>query len=191
MSERICSIDSCERPHKAKGLCDTHYNRRRRDADLYAAYHQKWPTLEAAFLAHLTPGTNDCILWTGSQVGQGYGRVNGGGLSAYAHRYAWERANGPILHDLEIDHTCRIHLCVNVEHLRLATHKQNHENRVSTSATSKSGVRGVQWNKQHGKWHVEVKHNQKKYFGGLFTDLSEAAAAAAALRAQLFTHSLN
>lgn len=34
MSQRICSVDGCERPHDSKGLCGTHANRLRRGLPL-------------------------------------------------------------------------------------------------------------------------------------------------------------
>lgn len=34
MTDRICSVEGCERPHSARGLCNTHYCRLTRNGDL-------------------------------------------------------------------------------------------------------------------------------------------------------------
>ncbi|ABD58564.1 hypothetical protein PBI_PIPEFISH_67 [Mycobacterium phage Pipefish] len=43
------------------------------------------------------------------------------------------------------------------------------------SSRSKSGVRGVSWNRQFQKWHVRVKIDGKYGSFGLYADLDEAA----------------
>lgn len=69
-----------------------------------------------------------CILWTGSIVNFGYGQIGAGGRKGgvrYAHRVAWELANGPIPDRLFVLHRCDVPSCVNVEHLFLGTHADN------------------------------------------------------------------
>jgi hypothetical protein len=76
---------------------------------------------------------NGCHEWTGSCVkslaGHGYGQCWFDNRRWFTHRFFWEQANGPVPDGLEIDHKCRNKLCVNVEHLRVATHKENMNNR--------------------------------------------------------------
>ena len=69
---------------------------------------------------------SDCILWTGSIISSGYGNkyVAGRGM-VLAHRLAYEAAIGPIPGGLEIDHLCRVKLCVNPDHLEAVTHQEN------------------------------------------------------------------
>lgn len=105
-----------------------------------------------------------------------------------AHRVSYEDAYGPIPPRLRIDHKCYEPSCVRPDHLRLATDKQNAENRQGAQANSKSGIRGVTWNSQWGKWTVQVRHNQKLHFFGYYTDLQEAAEVARLKRIELFTH---
>jgi hypothetical protein len=66
-----------------------------------------------------------CTEWLAS-LRNGYGQM---GVSSkrteYAHRIAWELQVGPIPDGLWIDHKCRNRACVNVEHLRLVTPRQN------------------------------------------------------------------
>lgn len=42
-----------------------------------------------------------------------------------AHRFAWEAAHGPVPDGMELDHVCRNTLCVNPDHLRVVTHREN------------------------------------------------------------------
>ncbi|MBO1267099.1 HNH endonuclease signature motif containing protein [Arthrobacter cavernae] len=51
----------------------------------------------------------------------------------YAHRVIYEKLVGPIPKDYVIDHICRVHDCVNPEHLRAITRSQNADaNRIKT-----------------------------------------------------------
>lgn len=71
--------------------------------------------------------------------------------------------------------------------LREATYKQNNEN-VKLRKDNKSGYRGVIWSNAAQKWAAQVRHNKKATHLGCFNSPEEAAAVAAAKRAELFTH---
>lgn len=151
-------------------------------------------TVEERFWAKvdITPG---CWEWTAGTGKGGYGqfRVGGrpenGGKTVYAHRWSWEHYNGPIADGMEIDHKYFDRACVNPDHLRAVTHKQNNEHLRGAQANNlSSGIRGVTWKKDAMKWRVQAKHNGRHIHGGYFTDLAAAEQAAIALRAQLFTH---
>lgn len=128
-----------------------------------------------------------CHVWRGPIDVHGYGRIRWGAKTYRAHRVAFVIANGPIPEGVGLDHQCRNRACVNAKHLRHATVKQNAENVAGHGA---SGVRGVTWDKRRGKWSAQVGHNGRKYNLGRFTRLEDAAEAARAKRAELFTHSL-
>lgn len=131
--------------------------------------------------------TGDCWLWTAHVHPSGYGQFYWKSKQTYAHRVAYEIANGPIPARMEIDHraTCPKH-CVRPEHLRLGTRKQNGENRAGAQANSRSGVRGVSWNKC--SWVAQVKHNGAYVYVGRFPTVAEARDAVIAKRNELFTH---
>jgi hypothetical protein len=129
-----------------------------------------------------------CWLWTASVLHNGYARYWDGDREHRAHRFAYEQLVEPIPDSLFLDHICAVRSCVNPSHLRLATNKQNLEHRLGATAVSKSGVRGVFWNKQKRRWTVQAKHNGKSYHGGYFTALEDAERAAVKLRSELFTH---
>lgn len=81
----------------------------------------------------------DCILHTGSVTNAGYGQVArriNGKLKVYgAHRYAWMQTHGPIPDGLHILHQCDNKLCINVEHMRLGTHRENVREAVERGLT--------------------------------------------------------
>lgn len=130
--------------------------------------------------------TDSCWIWTGYVRKDGYGYVGMGKKQYVAHRVAYEITGHVIPEGMDLDHICHNRACVRPDHLRPATRKQNNENMSGAYKNSKSGVRGVSW--QKGKWRVQVGHNKELHHVGYFTDLEEAKAAAIAKRNELFTH---
>jgi len=62
------------------------------------------------------------------------------------------------------------------DNLRLATHKQNMQNRRKRKNTSSRFI-GVHFDKQRRKWAVHIRHNGRKLWLGRFTDEIAAARA--------------
>lgn len=175
-SAKTCSIDDCGRPLRRGGMCQTHYHRSRTGRDLHAPIRDKRPSFsspEEAF-AHWTRRNGECVEWTGSIGGSGYGRLTVRGERTPAHRYAWERENGPIPDGLVVDHRCINRTCVNVDHLRVVTQGENVR---AQSARGRSTVtrRGVR-RRANGKWQARVRHDNREYAS---THETEEAAAAA------------
>lgn len=131
-----------------------------------------------------------CWVWTACLVAEGYGQF---ALTSKhrvrAHRFSYELATGKKLAtDVHVDHRCHNLACVNPAHLREATPKQNKENLRGASRNSKTGIRGVCWNKRSEKWEASVRHYGKRYHVGYFTDIVEAETAVIAKRNELYTH---
>ncbi|UYL86613.1 HNH endonuclease [Arthrobacter phage RadFad] len=134
--------------------------------------------------------TEGCWNWTAAK-NSGYGRFQIGNKKlVQAHRVAYELTNGPIAPGLFIDHMCHNRACVNPAHLRTVTNKEDLENREGAQKTSRSGIRGVYWNKAKGAYYAQVQHAGKRYFAGMHSTLEKAEAAAVAKRNELFTHNL-
>lgn len=143
--------------------------------------------VEAKFWSKVIKG-DGCWEWVGSKNGGNYGKLGVSGTTIYAHRISYELHKGPIPDGMHVDHICRNRSCVNPDHLRTVTNKQNHENLNHRRAGNKSGHRGVFWLARSCKWKGTVKHNRKCYHVGYFDDLDEAAAAVRAKRNELYTH---
>jgi len=77
------------------------------------------------FMARVEKLPGSCWLWGGGKRGKGYGSFSVGGRGVYAHRFAYEQFVGPIPVGLVIDHLCRVRHCVNPEHLRAVTNREN------------------------------------------------------------------
>lgn len=132
--------------------------------------------------------TEGCWNWTAGKTHDGYGTIQAYGKVRRAHRLSYVMLKGMIPDGMSVDHICHNRACVNPDHLRLATHKQNHENRAGADFDSKSGVRGVYWRADLRKWQGSVKHNQKRHHAGYFADIKDAERAVIDLRNKLFTH---
>ena len=66
-----------------------------------------------------------CWEWTGSMHSGGYGLINQGDTTIYAHRWSWEASHGPVPDGYELHHVCHNQRCINPEHLRLVTRKEH------------------------------------------------------------------
>jgi hypothetical protein len=146
-------------------------------------------TLDERFWAKVHK-TDSCWVWQGGTTPAGYGLIyapQGSSRLKAAHRVAYELEIGPIPQGMEIDHICRRRNCVNPDHLRTATRSQNLQN-TSRYVNSKSGHRGVVWDRHCNRWVARVKHRGRSIYVGRFTDPEMARRAVVEKRKQLFTH---
>jgi len=183
-TKKTCSIVGCDRTHSSHGWCTKHYERWLRSGDPEFVSYVKTETPEEAF-ALRTEWQGDCLIWVGWTDKNGNGRVHVNGKQKKAHRYAWERINGPIPDGMFIvrkDHCSTS--CVNIDHLRLATVAQNASHRNGAGKGSKSGIRNVY--PHRSKWRVQVVKEGKQHFFGSYDDIDEAARVAEAAREKLF-----
>lgn len=120
-----CTANDCDRKAVARQLCKMHYLRwwihgtTEIPNPVYTGYSD-----EDRFWKRVNK-TDTCWLWTGGQIGKGYGvfRLNGGGK--LAHRVAYQFVKGEIPEGLEIDHLCKVRHCVNPSHLEAVTRLEN------------------------------------------------------------------
>lgn len=72
--------------------------------------------------------TEGCWLWTGASTARQngrYGQLRWDGRTRNAHKVSYELFVGPVPEGLELDHLCRVTLCVRPDHLEPVTHREN------------------------------------------------------------------
>ena len=113
---------------------------------------------------------------TGDQAGclsssDGYWRIRANSRLYQAHRliFLWHHGYLPS----EVDHVNNIRDDNRIENLRAATTSQNAQNTGLTSRNT-SGVKGVNWDTQHGKWQARCCLNGVTYHLGLFKAINDA-----------------
>lgn len=77
------------------------------------------------FIRKTLPAGNGCLEWVGSRNSDGYGNFWIGSKCEKAHRAAWILKAGSIPDNLQVLHSCDNPSCVNTEHLRLGTIRDN------------------------------------------------------------------
>ena len=190
LKSRGCCIEGCDRPFHAKEMCSAHYTRQWRFGDPLAGGALKpfGASPEELFWSKVEK-TDSCWLWRGALTTAGYGSLSIRGVKSYAHRVAYEEVNPPVPAGMYLDHliTCPKN-CVRPDHLRVATPKQNGENRGHLNKNNTSGVRGVSWDSSSQRWTAKVMHKRKTYHLGSFLDIEDAKTVVIKKRNELFTH---
>lgn len=182
-----CSIKGCSKPIVAREWCSAHYTRwKRHGSPLLGGMPRVIGSLSDKFWFRVDK-TITCWNWIGSLSDTGYGHFVENKVDRLVHRLSWELHNGRIPKGMHVDHTCHNKACVNPAHLRLATPKQNTENHSGPSRANKTGVRGVYFSKNLGKFVGQVTHNRVTHHVGVFLDLRDAEAAVIAKRNELHT----
>ena len=125
----------CERKAIGRKLCRRHYYQLRAQGCLH-----EFPLLgpEDVFDQRYEK-TDGCWTWKGTRNGYGYGIfLMPGEKPVRAHRYAYERAHGPIPEGLVVMHSCDNPVCVNPEHLSLGTRDDNNRD-MKDKARNRAG----------------------------------------------------
>lgn len=186
MGVRDCTFDDCSGAVIARGLCGGHYAQWHSGKVLVPLGSWK-KTFEQRFWEKVQK-TDNCWLWIGAKNPGGYGMILKEQRRELAHRLAFEMKNGPVPDGIVVDHICRNRSCVNQDHLRLASTKQNSENRAGPQRTNVSGFLGVNWSSSRGKWVARVNHHGKRHHLGYFDTPEKAGEVARLKRIELFTH---
>ncbi len=122
MSERTCIAPGCEKqvpePGGARGMCRKHYKRFMKTGTTDR------PSVEESFWSRVD-ASGVCWEYTGSRDKEGYGKARMNGKGWLAHRLAYTLLVGEIAKDLQLDHLCRNHSCVNPDHLEPVTQAEN------------------------------------------------------------------
>lgn len=141
------------------------------------------------FFTRVSPEPNTgCWLWTGSCFSLGYGQFHINRCPKLAHRVAYEMLVGPIPRGLELDHLCHVRSCVNPQHLRPATRRQNQSNlRGKSEGKFSSKHVGVNLARKEGKWVARIHVQGRSHSLGSFDSEQEAARAYRAALERLVT----
>lgn len=153
-----CSVEGCGKPVYARGWCVTCYARWYKRPDRSDPAERRYITGddEARFWSKVNkqgpsptyrPELGSCWLWTAGLDTHGYGHINVDGHLVLAHRYAYEAEVHVIPAKLELDHLCRVHACVNPQHLEPVTRAVNVQRGVEGRRAERGGtcVNGHPW----------------------------------------------
>lgn len=123
---------------------------------------------------HLDDRTG-CWLWDGAVDGKGYGRFydQERGRSIGAYRWVYEQRKGPVSESLELDHLCRVPLCVNPDHLEPVTARENQDRGIA--ARGKRGC--ISYAKDKGRWRAVVTMDGRQHYVGYFDTHEEGRVA--------------
>lgn len=129
MSDRICSLESCDRPHYGRGLCSMHYQRWRQDPENFDKGVDR-RRLESSLtlwerIQHFGwTVVGDCWEWNGSRTDRGYGTLR------YGHefivpRHMYRLFVGEIPEGMFVRHKCDNPPCCRPDHLELGSQADN------------------------------------------------------------------
>lgn len=186
MTNATCMVPDCDKPRKGRGrMCSMHTARLSRTGTTNPG--PKAAPIAQRFWSRVCKGSaNECWLWTGALAPDGYGRIG----KQYAHRFSWSlHAGRPVPGGMVVDHICQTPACVNPGHLQAVTYSENIQNHGGAKANSKSGVRGVTWDKSRLSWLAQAKFGNV-VLSARFKDINDAANAVVEMRNRLHTNNL-
>lgn len=192
LKNTVCTATNCQNKAVSQKLCSRHYARLRRVGDPNDSRGDVCVgSVAERFWYRVSKGGDyDCWEWLGSKTSKGYGQMSVNNKPKRSYRVSYEIHFRELGRGEIVDHICQNKGCVNPNHLRVVTNKQNLENR-GNAANNTSGYRGVVWDKCRNKWIAQASHLGKNYRNGAYDSKQEANVAAIELRNRLFTHNEN
>lgn len=119
-----CSIATCIKPSVGRGYCENHYRRLRRWGEPLAGRPTPCGPVALRFWSKVIK-TDTCWLWTDAPNNSGYGTFSVGAVPVGAHRMSWLLDGRDLDADMQLDHLCRVRLCVRPTHLEQVTAAEN------------------------------------------------------------------
>lgn len=137
-----CTVEGCNKVHKSRGLCDTHYAYWRRNGEVG---QREAKTLAERLWVKVdkSPGLGplgDCWEWRGYVHPVGYGQLSldATGKKTNTNRAAYIVTHGDIPDGLWVLHRCDNRLCCNPDHLWLGTPKDNTQDMIAKGRRRKA-----------------------------------------------------
>lgn len=131
MAQHVCSVDGCERVSRGT-MCGAHRTRMTKYGDpgpgqIRRMVKRGTPPAERLPIIGWDVDADGCHIWRGRVDEYGYGRVDAiKGAPLRAHRVSYESANGvQLTPEQYLLHSCDKPRCINPEHLRIGTQKEN------------------------------------------------------------------
>lgn len=139
-----CEVEGCEKPVRARCLCNSHYIRLRTLGDPLCGRTFSGGPL-AWIVANLGHRGSDCLIWPYARNNRGYGRLRVNGRDFLAHRYMLIRSEGePPHYKSQAMHTCGGGSagCCNPQHLRWGSQSENEADKTVHSTDNRGERNG-------------------------------------------------
>jgi len=125
---RVCSIPDCSKPHHSAGYCKTHYLRVRRNGRIDISRRSNGTLKQLLDMVLASPPTDECILVP--VAAKKYPKFMEKGERYTAHRYMCFKTHGEPTPDRNFAaHSCGQSWCVNPQHIRWATPRENNDDK--------------------------------------------------------------
>lgn len=124
-------------------------------------YRQRFLSLEERFWQKVEK-TETCWMWLAGKSSLGYGYFWRDGHLERAHRVSYELTKGPVPKELELDHLCRVTLCVNPDHLEAVTAQVNTSRATNHNRDKVTCPQGHPYTKENTYTYM-VRGTPKRY----------------------------
>jgi hypothetical protein len=188
-SEMNCLFVDCRNSIRSRGLCNKHYIQQRRSGALNIKQIDVNAPLFDIAKSLLKYSADDGVFywasdWFVAKAGDVAGRINKNGYriiglcgrQIYAHRLAWLFVNGvePTSTIDHIDGNRQNNAIVNLRDVSMSINSQNLK---GAKAGNKSGLLGVAYRKDLGKWQSGITIGGQQTYLGVFDNKEDAHAA--------------
>lgn len=113
---------------------------------------------------HTVDPVTNCWIFDGAKDSWGYGLIGTPDGLAKAHRASFSEFIGPIPQGKLILHNCDTPACINPDHLRIGTHKENMRDKVTRNRQSRThGTKAGKLAKLTEEDVIYIRQDQRPY----------------------------